>query len=150
VLASARVALRGRRHYTLAAWYDGTKWNLKVFADGLSPQSSAERPLRVLNFTGDRDTVVTIGRGKGTRVSPDSVQEFKTSPGITMVSVEVMAADGGPPALSAVEVDLAAMPSVYLVVGPDYRGRMRPRIIEGGEIKEPEVPPDAAAGTGQM
>jgi len=148
-LAQARVALRANRYYTVAAWEDGSKWTLKVFADGSPSPASAERPVRIFNFAGNRETLVSIGQGAEIKVARNSVQEIKSPPKIVMVSVKVLAEDGGPPAQSAVEVDLAVMPSAYVVVGPDYRGRMRPRIVTGGEVKEPEASPDAVTG-GQM
>jgi hypothetical protein len=41
--------------------------------------------------------------------------------------------DGGYPALSGYELDYANYSwTVYVVSGPDYRGRLRPRVVFGG------------------
>jgi hypothetical protein len=148
-LAEGRVALRGSRYYTVAAWEDGSKWTLKVFADGPPSPGSRERPVRIFNFAGNRETFVSIGQGSDAKVGRSSVQELKAPPMVTMVSVKVLAEDGGAPAQSSVEVDLSSLGSAYVVVGPDYRGRMRPRIITGGEIKEEAAPTESMVG-GQM
>jgi len=148
VLAQAQVALRAEKYYTVAAWNSGGTWEIKAFADGPPAPGAADRPLRVFNFAGERETIVSVDGRAGVEVKQQSVVELKAAPKVCMVTVEVLATDGGAPAQSAVEVDVAFLGSVYVVVGPDYRGRMRPRVINGWEKQveeslERQVPADA-------
>jgi hypothetical protein len=41
-------------------------------------------------------------------------------------------------AQSSGEVDFVETPSAYVVIAPDYRGRMRPRVISGGSLPSDE------------
>ncbi len=120
--------------YTLLAWRQGGRWELKVFADGPYAKSVAVRPLRLLNFAENRETLISLDNGPETKVAANSVEEFKTSPKLTSFTVKVLAPDGGAPAQSSGGVNFAATPSAYIVIAPDYRGRMRPRVINGGNL----------------
>jgi hypothetical protein len=86
----------------------------------------------VLNFAHGRETLVNYGTDKDVKVPGDSIQEVRMAPKIAGVAVKVLAADGSPPAQTSAEVDFSKASSAYVVVGPDYRGRMRPRVIDGG------------------
>ncbi len=145
VLVAKTGSLRPERHYTAVAWNSGGKWELQVFGDDAASPNATDRPLRVMNFAGGRETLLAIDGGEEAKVAPDAVQEFRAPRKIAMVRVQVLALDGGPPAQSSVEVDFASSPSAYVVVGPDYRGRMRPRIIQGGA--PPPEPAEPAGGT---
>jgi hypothetical protein len=133
VLAVGELPLKAGRFYTFAAWHAEDKWQLKAFDDGPASTAAAKRPLRVFNFADGRRSIVTLG-SQDTTVEPQSVVSLEASPNVTMVTAKVLAPDGSHPAVSSIEVDFASMPSAYVVVAPDYRGRMRPRIIEGGEV----------------
>lgn len=136
MLSQTRVSLRDGRYYTAAAWRDGAKWTLKIYADGPASSDTTERPVRIFNFAAQRETVVQIEPGPEFDVAPNSVQDLKAPAKVGMVTVKVLSGDGGAPAESTVEVDLSLLGSAYVVVGPDYRGRMRPRVINGGEVRE--------------
>ena len=138
---SEALALRDGAYYTLVAWTSGSKWQVKVFPDS-APQGSSQRSLRALNFAEGRATLLAAGGGQEVKLADNSVTDLKVAARMCDVRVKVLAADGGPPAQSAVEVDFASVPSAYVVVRPDYRGRMRPRIILGGATE------DAAAVAG--
>ena len=141
ILAQTAGPLQPERQYTAVAWKNGGKWQLKVFPDGPVTSKAAERPLRFLNFAQGRETLATIGQDKEGKIPPDAISEVKLPPKISGIVVKVLAPDGGPPAQSSTEVDFTIASSAYVVVGPDYRGRMRPRVITGGEI--PVVDPAA-------
>ena len=146
VLATGTVPLVGDKQYTVVAWKVGPRWELKVFADGPAAPNAADRPLRVLNFAQGRETMLSVGGGPETKVAAGSIQEIKLPPKLTGMIVKVLATDGGAPAQSSTEVDFSAIPSGYVVVAPDYRGRMRPRVIEGGAPPPPaDLPPTPQA-----
>lgn len=147
VLASKTGNLREEAHYTVLAWNNGGRWELQVFNDDLSSPNAADRPLRVLNFAQGRDTTIALDNGAENPVAKDSVQEMKLPGKVTLVTARVKSLDGGPPAQSSVEIDFASSPSAYVVVGPDYRGRMRPRVLRGGPLPEE---PSAPVGSGEV
>jgi len=136
VLARKEVALRKDEMGTLLAWRTGAKWQTELFPDTAGALNAPDSPLRIINFAGGRETLLAIDGGADTKVAADTVQEFRGPRKVSMVRVQVLASDGGPPAQSSVEVDFRSVPSTYVVVGPDYRGRMRPRIILGGQPPE--------------
>lgn len=137
VLASKTGNFREETHYTLMARSNGGRWELQVFNDDLSSPNASARPLRVLNFAQGRETTIALDNGAENLVAKDSLQEMKLPGKATLVTTRVKSLDGGPPAQSSVEIDFALSPSAYVVIGPDYRGRMRPRVITGGTIPEP-------------
>jgi len=143
VLATATGAVRDGSFYTAIAWPQGGRWQLKVFADTVNP-GAMDRALRIVNFPEGRDTLVDMHDGKETKVPGDTVVELKVPARLLMTTVKVLSTDGGPPAQSTVELDLASAPAAYVMVSPDYRGRMRPRIIQAGQGPE-DVVEDAAA-----
>jgi co-chaperonin GroES (HSP10) len=134
VLASKSGGLRAERHYTAVAWNKDGRWELEVYADDSASANAPDRSLRVLNFALGRDTEISVDGGAEALVSKESVAEIKLPAKTTMVTARVKSLDGGAPAQSSVEIDFAAIPSAYVVIGPDYRGRMRPRVIEGGNL----------------
>jgi hypothetical protein len=142
---SEALPLRSGSAYTLIAWISGAKWQIKVFPDTLA-QGSSQRPLRALNFAEGRETLLSAGGGEEIKLADNSVTGMNVAARICDVRVKVLAADGGPPAQSTVEVDFATVPSAYVVVRPDYRGRMRPRVILGGAETEDAGAEAAAAG----
>jgi hypothetical protein len=149
VLARKEVALRKDEMGTLLAWRTGAKWQTELFSDAAGASNAPDRPLRIINFAGGRETLLSIDGGADTKVAADTVQEFRGPRKVSMVRVQVLSLDGGPPAQSSVEVDFRSVPSTYVVVGPDYRGRMRPRIILGGQPPEEFAEGAELAGEGQ-
>lgn len=136
--SSPAFLLKDGSYCTLAAVPKGNSWELIAYPDGLQADKSAPRPVRVFNFAGGRKTVLHPGDAKPSEVPSGSVAEIKLPASLTPLRVEVPTLDGkGAPALSTVELDLKRWPSGYVVVSPDYRGRMRPRVLPGGE--EPEI-----------
>lgn len=132
ILARSEATLVGNEPSTILAWKNGTRWQIQFFSDAESASDPTTRPLRIINFAGGRETLLSVNGASGTKITSNSVQEVRGPRKICMVRVIVLAQDGGPPAQSSVEVDFVSVPSSYIVVSPDYRGRMRPRIINGG------------------
>lgn len=149
ILSTQSLGLREDRHYTLVAWRENGRWQVKAFSDDPGPSNAADRPLRVLNFAEGRNTLVSFAGSAETQVAADSVQESRAPAKVTLVTVRVQSLDGGPPAQSSVEIDFTSAPCAYVAIGPDYRGRMRPRVIEGGPLPE-ESPATAGAGEAQQ
>ena len=141
VLVSERVSLRAGGYYTfLASQNKEGNWSIKSFFDGPTKPGAVDRPLRVLNFADSRETVLEIPGSQSFVVPGNSSLERNYPAKLLGFTVKVLTNDGSPPAQSSSEIDLAVLPSAYLFVGPDYRGRMRPRMIDGGKPKYPEMP----------
>jgi hypothetical protein len=142
VLATDAGALRPARAYTFVAWQAPPGgWQIKAFPDDPASPSAADRALRILNFPAGRETLLSIDRGAETRVPGNAVQEIRAQAKVVAASVKVLAPDGGPPALSTLEIDYTTLGSGYLVVMPDNLGRMRPQFIGGGYEEEVELAP---------
>jgi len=145
VLAGGSVALQPARAYTFVAWQataDG--WQLKAFPDDPTTPNAADRAVRVLNFPAGRETLLTIDQRAEIKIPGNAVQEFRAPPKVIVAKVKVLASDGGPPALSSLEMDYSALKSGYIVVVPDNLGRMRPRFIGGGYEEIEELAPSPA------
>ena len=134
ILQSAKAELAENAAYTVLAWRQDDQWEFEVYADGPFAKSVVDRPLRLMNFAEKRETLISIDNGAETKVAGNSVEEFKTLPKLTSFTVKVLAPDGGAPAQSSGEVDFASIPSAYVVITPDYRGRMIPEVINGGNL----------------
>jgi len=113
------------------------QWSLELYADSPPPGNSGQRALRILNFAAGATTTVSVGRAQKIKAEPDSIQEAKLSPKITPLEVSAQPPGTGAPARTLTEVDLVACPAVYVLVSPDYRGRLRPQIIQSGEPPAP-------------
>jgi hypothetical protein len=133
-LQSAKAELAENASYTVLAWRQDDQWEFEVYADGPFAKSVVDRPLRLMNFADKRETLISIDNGAETKVAANRVEEFKVSAKLTSFTVKVLAADGGAPAESSGEVDFGVVPSAYVVIAPDYRGRMRPRVVAGGHL----------------
>lgn len=144
VVSNTSVNFRKGSSYTMVVWSSGGKWDAKLFLDASAPQKS-ERHVRVVNFADGREALLRIDGAKPSPVTGSSVAQFPAPTGIALVSVEVLEPKGGPPALSSVEIDFSAFLNAYVVIAPDYRGRMRPRVIGGGRTKESLAAEAAAA-----
>ena len=142
VLAGGSVALKPARAYTFVAWQTSSAdWQVKAFPDDPTTPNAADRAVRVLNFPAGRETLLTIDQRAETKIPGNAVQEFRAPPKVIVAKVKVLASDGGPPALSSLEMDYSALKSGYIVVVPDNLGRMRPRFIGGGYEEEVELAP---------
>jgi hypothetical protein len=135
VESTSAVAFKSGSAYTMVVWNSGGKWQSKLYLDAGSTKSGA-RELRVINFAGDRESLVGIDAGQGQKLGASSVTGIAVAPKVSMVNVEVSDPQGGPAAKSAVEVDFAVFQNAYVVIAPDYRGRMRPRVLPGGRTAE--------------
>lgn len=132
VLQNMTADLAENSAFSLLAWSEGSKWNLRVFADGPFAENVKNRPLRLLNFADNRETLIALDGGEEKKVAANTVEEFNSSVKLTSFTVKVLSPDGGAPAQSSGEVDFVTTPSAYVIISPDYRGRMRPRVVAGG------------------
>lgn len=144
VVSDTPVNFRKGSSYTMVAWSSGGKWEARLFLDASTPPKS-ERHVRVVNFADGRKALLRIDDAKPLPAGASTVAEFPAPVGVALVGVEVSDAEGGPPALSSVEIDFSAFFNAYVVIAPDYRGRMRPRVIGGGRTKESLAAEAAAA-----
>jgi hypothetical protein len=145
---SQTLALQQGKFYTLVAWQQQGVWKVKAFVDQRPGPADSDRPLRVLNFTDRRETEVALGASAAKKISSGGIEEFRVPPKVDTVTAKVFPKDsGGVAATTTVEIDMSAMLGAYVVISPDYRGRMRPRVIAGGEVVEAiEVVPEGAEG----
>jgi len=145
MLAGGSVALKPARAYTFVAWQTSSAdWQIKAFPDDPTTPNAADRAVRVLNFPAGRETLLTIDQRAETKIPGNAVQEFRAPPKVIVAAVKVLASDGGPPAMSSLEMDYSTLKSGYIVVVPDNLGRMRPRFIGGGYEEIEELAPSPA------
>lgn len=133
VIGQKKERISSGSFYTLVAWPKDGKWTMELYSDDAA-SGGGPRPLRLLNFAGQATTTVKVG-GLPTAVTlvPDSLQEIKLPAKITPFEVIAQPPGAEPPARTINDVDMTLASAVYILVSPDYRGRLRPQIIEGGE-----------------
>lgn len=137
-LAQKQTQINSASFYTLAAWLKDGKWSMEIYPDSVTSKASGQSALRVLNFAGAATTTALVGSTRTpVKVAPDSIEDIKLPSKITPLDVSVQPAAGGAPARTLSEVDLAIAPAAYILVSPDYRGRLRPQIIPAGEALIP-------------
>jgi hypothetical protein len=134
ILKSVTTKLASNEFYTAVAWSADGKWNLAVYDDGPFAKNVPDRPIRLMNFAGGRATLVSVENGSEIKVPGNAMQEIRVPPKLTAFTVKVLAPDGGAPAQSSGDIDFVSIPSAYVLIAPDYRGRMRPRVILGGNL----------------
>ena len=147
-LTKVSLPLRRKRFYTLIATQSKGEWKLKVFSDGPETENALDRPLRVMNFADDCDIKLAFGKAKPLTVREGEMGEMRAPAKTAMLNMELLGKDGKSLGKAVLEIDVSAAGSAYVVVSPDYRGRMRPRIIYGGAISE-ETDKPAPVGGGQ-
>jgi len=136
VLASQQVRFVRDGFYTLLASQDKDgKWSVTSFSDNLTSPDASEKPVRLLNFADGLETLVELPDAKPLKIAGNSWVESNYPAEIIEMTVKVLAADGDSPAQSSTEIDLGVWPTAYVLIAPDHRGRMRPRLIDGGEPK---------------
>jgi hypothetical protein len=124
--------------HTLIAWRSNGKWNLGLFSDELKKGKAAERPLRILNFANGATTTIAMKGAQALKAEPDTVQEIKLPAKIVTLDISAKAPGAVVPARTLSDVDLSASPGAYVLVAPDYRGRLRPQVIQAGEVSTEE------------
>ncbi len=145
VESAAEVNLRDSGAFTAVFWKTDGKWVKKVFRDNAQGDSDT-REARLMNFADGRDSLVAINGSEGRRVPASTVEAIPAPPKISLLTVEVPDPTGGPPAKSSVEVDFSLYRNAYVIIAPDYRGRMRPRIFPAGKLREDEPTDFTSAG----
>jgi hypothetical protein len=135
IASSITAGLSPGHYYTALASRaaDGRGWELKLLPDGPHGPNVSERPVRIMKYTLGRPAELSFDGGDIRKLAADGWEEFKRPAKVTALTVTVQAEDAlGAPAVSSVELDLANAGSAYVLVNPDYRGRMRPSVITGG------------------
>jgi hypothetical protein len=133
VLASATVDLLPDDHRTVLISRKGGKLNLQVLQDPLPGQKDFPPVVRLLNFGTGRSAEVTLG-AQNKVIVPENQMVISQVPAQTDIPLRVVLPDpsGGPPAISSTDIDSRTSPSWSLVVIPDYRGKLRPRVSPDG------------------
>jgi hypothetical protein len=126
-------------YHTAIAWRSNGKWSLGIYSDKQIKSASGERPLRLLNFAKGATTTIAIKGLQTLEAEPDSVKEVKLPAKIFTLDISAKAPDADVPARTLSDIDLSVAPAAYVLVSPDYRGRLRPQVIEGGEIAREQV-----------
>ncbi len=135
VISTQRLNLRAERFYTLIAWKEGGRWQIKAFADDLPSGNAPVRPLRVLNFVDGRKTQFFVGEGLGQNIPPSSIEEIRVAPKLLDLSIKVLDPGGGHPSQTSTAFDFSQADSAYVIVAPDYLGRADPRVLAGGPAR---------------
>jgi len=106
----------------------------EVLQDPIPKQKDFPPAVRLLNFGSDRVADVQIGAQPLVKVQPNSfVVAPLTESGTVNINVSLPDPKGGPPATSITDFSTAVSPSWSVVVIPDYRGKLRPRISPDGK-----------------
>lgn len=133
VLAQKQVQVSASSYQTIVVWCQGGKWNMELYSDSAAPAAAGQRPLRLLNFAGKAVTTVAIaGLPTPIKLPPDSVKEVQLPRKNAALDITSQL-PGGPAARNAGEVDLSLVPAAYVLVAPDYRGRLRPQFLGAGD-----------------
>jgi hypothetical protein len=109
------------------------KWRMEIYEDNATSPNSAARSLRLMNFAKDANLSVVVGSSQTVKIGPDSLRDIKLPAKVTLLDVAASRPGASAPARTLSEVDLVSSPAAYVLVFPDYRGRLRPQIIEAGE-----------------
>jgi hypothetical protein len=145
IISTQRLNLRAERSYTLIAWKEGGRWQIKAFADNLPSGNASDRPLRVLNFVDGRETQFFVGEGPGQKIPPSSIEEIRVAPKLLDLSIKVLDPGGGHPSQTSTAFDFSQADSAYVIVAPDYLGRADPRVVPGGPARSTPPSEEAAA-----
>ena len=133
VLASAKLDLVPGDYRTILISRQNGKIDLQILQDPLPGQKDFPPAVRLLNFGTGRSAEVTLG-GQTKITVPDNKLVITPISAKADLTVQVVLPDpaGGPPAISSTDVDLRTSPSWSMVVTPDYRGKLRPRVSPDG------------------
>jgi hypothetical protein len=135
VLATATGAIRDGGYYTALAWPESGRWQIKVFSDS-SPPNATDKPLRLLHFNAQVVLLLAIDGGPEQDIPLGTVTEKRISSKRTTLHLTVVGTDQRHFASSYFDVDFTAWPSAYVLAQADYRGRIKPMILEGGNTTE--------------
>jgi hypothetical protein len=132
-VATGIFPIRAGEYSTIIALKKDGRWQIEAFDDVVKREAS-RHPVRMMNFAGDLQTRLSFSSGETRTISPRSVEEFAIARDIGGVRVEVLAADGGHPAQSSMELDGKSSRATYVIVRPDYRGRLLPELMQDGGV----------------
>jgi len=140
VLASEVVILGKDSVQSLVAWPEGGKWRIKSFSDNAAPNAT-DKPLRLLHFNEQVGLVLVIDDGPEQIIPVGTVVERRVAPKQATLYLKVVGPEQELGASSYFEVDFSSWPSAYALAQTDYRGRIKPALIEGGVSVESQAAP---------
>jgi hypothetical protein len=132
VLAKEALTLSKDSYQTVLAWYEKGQWKVKAFSDTLARNASA-RPLRLLDFNAEVDMTLVVDDGAEIVVPSGGVTERSITPKPTVLQLTLINALDGRKVQNYFEVDFSASPSAYALAQTDYRGRLKPVLLLGGD-----------------
>lgn len=132
-LGSQEIELAENDLKTLLFYRSGGQVKMQVFQDPLPGQKNFPPTLRLLNFGTGRVAEVTLGPSEKISVPENTCFVSKVSKkGSLDLQVVLPDPAGGPAAVSMTDVDMGAHPSWSVLMIPDYRGKIRPRVSPDG------------------
>lgn len=138
ILASEPILLGKDSIHSIVAWPEAGKWRLKLFGDNSAPNAT-DKPLRLLHFNPQVGLRLAIDAGPEQEVPLGTVTEKKITAKGTVLHLTVASSDAKHKASSYFEADFITWPSAYAFAQADYRGRIKPTIIQGGITAENEA-----------
>lgn len=132
--SSVKLDLLADDYRTLLVSRDGGKLGLQVLQDPIPGQKDFPPAIRLLNFGTGRVAEVTIG-AQPKVVVPENRCLITPVEGKGEAVLRVALPDpmGGPAATSTTDVNMGTSPSWSVVMIPDYRGKLRPRVSPDGK-----------------
>jgi hypothetical protein len=130
-LAAEVIALDEDSVQSVVAWPEAGKWRIKSLSDSPAPNAT-DKALRLLHFNKDVGLVLTIDDGAEQAAPLGTVAEKKLAAKRTAVHLKTIGPNQEPGASSYFDVDFSSWPSAYVLAQTDYRGRIKPVVIQGG------------------
>lgn len=106
----------------------------EIFQDPIPGQKDFPPAVRLLNFGTERTADITIGTQPPVKVQPNTclVTPLLAS-GEINIAVSLPDPMGGPAATSVTDLNTSISPSWSVIMIPDYRGKLRPRVSPDGK-----------------
>lgn len=138
ILESEPILLGKDSIVTIVGWPEAGKWRLKFFSDKSAPNAT-DKPLRLLHFNPQVGLRLAIDAGPEQEIPIGTVTEKKITAKETPLYLTVVSTDEEHRASSFFDADFVTWPSAYAFAQADYRGRIKPTIIQGGITAENEA-----------
>jgi hypothetical protein len=130
-LAAEVVVLGEDSAQSVVAWPEAGKWRIKSLSDSPAPNAT-DKTLRLLHFNKQFGLVLTIGDGAEQTAPLGTVAEKKVAAKRTVIHLKTVGPNQEQGASSYFDVDFSSWPSAYVLAQADYRGRIKPVVIQGG------------------
>jgi hypothetical protein len=121
-------------YYTLLVYREGGGLLTPLLQDTFPDPAEPGCHIRIFNFGSNRTANLSLDGKNEQQFAPNTFTELPALPveGKLAINITIPDPGGGYPAIARADINIKAARALSVVIVPDYRGNLRPRIFKDG------------------